>query len=149
MKDIGEKAPDFAQPDQHGNVLTLGDALSRGRLLLYFYPADFTPVCTAESCAFRDRYDDVTDVGAEIIGVSPQSVASHQQFASQFDLPFSLLSDPQREMVNAYGVAGPFGFGVRRVTFLIDADGIIRNRVVSDFFVGSHMKLLEETVAGA
>lgn len=147
MLKIGDAAPDFELPDQHGNVMTLGDLVSGGPVILYFYPADFSPVCTAEACAFRDRFEDVSSLGVGIVGISRQSAGSHDRFARAFSLPFPLLSDARGSAVAAYGVAGPFGFGVRRATFLIDEAKIVRGRVVSDLFVGSHMKLLEETLA--
>ena len=103
-------------------------------------------MCTAEACAFRDGFKGVSSIGAQIVGVSPQSVASHQRFSSSFSIPFPLLSDPRKKVIGAYGVDGPFGFGVRRVTFLIDSSKIVRNRVVSELFVGSHTDLLKKTL---
>ncbi len=146
MLKIGASAPDFELPDQSGSVVTLDQAVAKGEVIVYFYPIDFSPVCTAEACGFRDSYADVTRVGAQVIGVSPQSVASHARFAGQFSIPFPLLSDPKKQMIRAYGVDGPLGFGVRRVTYLIDQHKVVRNRVVSDLLVGSHMALLEKTL---
>ena len=147
MLNVGDSAPDFALPDQEDETVTLDDLVSGGPVVLYFYPADFSPVCTAEACAFRDRFDDVSALGIRIAGISRQSPESHGRFARTFSLPFPLLSDSRGTAVEAYGVSGPFGFGVRRVTFLIDESKTIRNRVVSDLFVGSHMDLLKKTVA--
>ena len=146
MLKIGDIAPDFELQDQSGNNLTLDKAVADGNLILYFYPADFSPVCTAEACAFRDSFAGVSSVGAQVIGVSPQSVSSHRRFSKSFSIPFPLLSDPRKKAIKAYGVDGPLGFGVRRVTFLIDRSKVIRNRVVSDFFVGSHTDLLKQTL---
>ncbi len=146
MLKIGDIAPDFELQDQSGNILTLDQAVADGNLILYFYPADFSPVCTAEACAFRDSFAGVSDVGAQVVGVSPQSVSSHRRFSKSFSIPFPLLSDPRKKAIKAYGVDGPLGFGVRRVTFLIDRSKVIRNRVVSDFFVGSHTDLLKQTL---
>jgi len=146
MLRIGDTAPDFELKDQFGNPVMLTQMAADGDLILYFYPADFSPVCTAEACAFRDSYTDVSSVGAQVVGVSPQSVASHQRFANSFSIPFPLLSDPRKKVIRAYGVDGPLGFGVRRVTFLIDHTRIVRNRVVSDLFVGSHTDLLKKTL---
>jgi len=143
---IGDIAPDFELQDQSGNNVTLDQAVADGNLILYFYPADFSPVCTAEACAFRDSFAGVSSVGAQVIGVSPQSVSSHRRFSKSFSIPFPLLSDPRKKAIKAYGVDGPLGFGVRRVTFLIDRSKVIRNRVVSDFFVGSHTDLLKQTL---
>jgi len=146
MLRVGDTAPDFNLKDQSGSLVTLDQMAANGDLILYFYPADFSPVCTAEACAFRDSFKGVSDIGVQIVGVSPQSVASHQRFANSFSIPFPLLSDPAKKVVGAYGVDGPFGFGVRRATFLIDSSKIIRNRVVSELFVGSHTDLLKKTL---
>ena len=146
MLKIGDIAPDFELQDQSGNNVTLDQAVADGNLILYFYPADFSPVCTAEACAFRDSFAGVSSVGAQVVGVSPQSVSSHRRFSKSFSIPFPLLSDPRKKAIKAYGVDGPLGFGVRRVTFLIDRSKVIRNRVVSDFFVGSHTDLLKQTL---
>ncbi len=146
MLRVGDTAPDFKLKDQSGAIVTLDEMAANGDLILYFYPADFSPVCTAEACAFRDNFKGVSSIGAQIVGVSPQSVASHQRFSSSFSIPFPLLSDPRKKVINAYGVDGPFGFGVRRVTFLIDSSRIVQNRVVSELFVGSHTDLLKKTL---
>jgi peroxiredoxin Q/BCP len=143
MLEEGARAPDFVLPDQNGQPVALTELLQQGELALYFYPADFTPVCTAEACAFRDRYPELRAASANVVGISPQSVASHRRFADAFDLPFSLLFDEGRKVIRAYGVEGPFGFGVRRVTFRIGQDGVVRQRVVSDFFVAGHLELVK------
>ena len=146
MLKTGDTAPDFELQDQSGNIVTLDQVAADGDLILYFYPADFSPVCTAEACAFRDSYAGASSVGAQVVGGSPQSVASHRRFSESFAIPFPLLSDPRKKAIKAYGVDGPLGFGVRRVTFLIDRSKVIRNRVVSDLFVGSHTDLLKQTL---
>ena len=147
MLKVGDTAPNFTLPDQNGSALSLDELVTDGNVILYFYPADFSPVCTAEACAFRDNYDGVANVGAQIVGVSPQGVSSHSRFSKSFTIPFPLLSDPRKKVIRAYGVDGPLGFGVRRVTFLIDSARKIRNRVVSDLFVESHMALLKKTLS--
>lgn len=146
MLNINDSAPDFELPDQRGNLLTLDGLLTRGPLLLYFYPADFSPVCTAEACAFRDSFAGVESVKTQIVGVSPQNEATHARFADQYAIPFPLLADSRKQLIRAFGVDGPLGFGVRRATYLIDQQKVIRNRVVSDFFVGSHLALIKETL---
>ena len=146
MLGIGNTAPDFELKDQFGSIVTLDQLVTNGDLILYFYPADFSPVCTAEACAFRDSYNGVSGVGAQVVGVSPQGVDSHRRFSNSFAIPFPLLADPRKKVIRAYGVDGPLGFGVRRATFLIDASKVIRNRVVSDLFVGSHTDLLKTTL---
>ena len=146
MLRIGDTAPSFELKDQSGSIVSLDQIAANGDLILYFYPADFSPVCTAEACAFRDSYEGVSSIGAQIVGVSPQSVDSHRRFSTRFSIPFPLLSDPHKKVIGAYGVDGPFGFGVRRATFLIDSSKIIQNRVVSELFVGSHTDLLKKTL---
>lgn len=146
MIKIGASAPDFELPNQSGDLVSLAGLLSSGELVLYFYPADFTPICTAEACAFRDVYDDLDEIDVQVVGISPQSVGSHERFASRHSLPFPILCDERKSVIRAYGVDGPLGFGVRRVTYLIDKDQMVINRVVSDFFVGSHKDLVKAVI---
>ena len=142
MLSKGDQAPGFEGTDQSGNALTLSSLLENGPVLLYFYPADFTPICTAQACAFRDRQDALDDASVQVVGVSPQSESSHQKFADTYDLGFPLIPDQNKRIIKAYGVDGPFGIGVRRATFMIGTDGRIMDRVVSDLFVGSHTDFL-------
>ena len=146
MLDVGDTAPDFELAGKHGEVITLDDLLSKGPLFLYFYPADFTSVCTAEACEIRDRHQDLRAVGANVVGVSPQGESSHDRFRDRYGLPFPLLDDRQKEVIRAYGVNGPMGLGVRRVTFLINPDKKIANRVVADFRVKRHMNLIDSVL---
>jgi peroxiredoxin Q/BCP len=145
---VGDTAPEFTAQDSDGGLWSLTAALGRGDVVVYFYPADFTPVCTREACAFRDNFADLSQVNVQIVGVSPQSAASHARFRKQYQLPFPLLCDENKAVIRAFGVDGPLGFGVRRVTYLIGADRRIVNRVVSDFFVGSHTELIKQVIAG-
>lgn len=149
MLDVGDVAPEFDQLDQVGDRLVLSELLVEGELILYFYPADFTPVCTAEACLFRDNFADLEDVGVRVVGVSPQDSASHQKFTNSFELPFSLLPDVNKELIKAFGVTGPLGIGVRRVTYLIGQDAVIRNRSVADVFLGNHSDLIHEVLGEA
>ena len=149
MLKIGEVAPEFELSNQDGEQVTLSGLLACGPVVLYFYPIDFSPVCTAQACAMRDNYDSATVNGVQIVGVSPQSSDSHARFASTHNLPFPLLADPKKNVVRAYGVDGMFGMGTRRATFLIGQDGKVQNRVVSDLMVGPHTDLLNEVVAGS
>ncbi len=126
--------------------MSLTALLDNGPVLLYFYPADFTPICTAQACAFRDRQDALSHAAVQIIGVSPQSQSSHQRFADNYDLGFPLLPDQDKRIIRAYGVDGPFGIGVRRATYLIGPDGRIQDRVVSDLFVGSHTDFINSAI---
>ena len=146
MLDVGDAAPDFVLTDDDGKAVSLDDLLAQGPLILYFYPADFTSVCTAEACEIRDRHDDLRGVNANVVGVSPQSEASHQRFRKRYDLPFPLLDDRNKEVIRAYGVNGPLGIGVRRVTYLINRDKKIERRVLADFAVRHHVKFIEQVV---
>jgi len=129
---IGDKAPDFAIPDQDGIVHKLNDYAGR-KLVIYFYPKDDTPGCTAQACNLRDNYYDLRQKGYEVIGVSVDSEKSHQKFIQKFELPFTLLSDTNREMVEAYGVwqeksmYGRKYMGTMRYTFIINEKGIIED----------------------
>ncbi len=129
---IGDKAPDFAIPDQDGIVHKLSDYLGR-KLVIYFYPKDDTPGCTAQACNLRDNYYDLRQKGFEVIGVSVDSEKSHQKFIQKFELPFTLLSDTEKKMVEAYGVwqeksmYGRKYMGTMRYTFIIDEKGIIQD----------------------
>lgn len=146
MLNEGSKAPSFAGMDQSGRRIELSALLQKGPVLLYFYPADFTPICTAQACAFRDRAEDLAQHDVQIVGVSPQSEGSHQRFSATYDLPFPLIPDTGKTIIRSYGVDGPLGFGVRRATFLIGQDGVIRKRVVSDLFVGSHTDFIRSVL---
>ena len=127
---IGDKAPDFAIPDQDGLVHKLSDYAGR-KLVIYFYPKDDTPGCTAQACNLRDNYYDLRQKGYEVIGVSVDSEKSHQKFIRKYELPFTLLADTEKKMVTDYGVwqeksmYGRKYMGVMRYTFIIDEQGII------------------------
>jgi peroxiredoxin Q/BCP len=134
----GTKAPEFELADQDGRKHTLKSLLAGGPLILYFYPADFTPGCTKEACSFRDLHQDLMKAKLRVVGVSPQDVASHRKFADQHNLNFPLLADPAKFAVKAYDVDGPLGFGVRRGTYLIGKDGVIEDSVLADLRIGAH-----------
>jgi len=143
----GDKAPDFTLPDQDGNDVTMSRLLTGGPLLLYFYPADFTPGCTKEACDIRDMHDDISDVGIKVVGISPQDEESHTRFRLKHQLPFTLLADSEKIAVKAYGVDGPLGMGVRRATFLIGEDGRIDSVVLADLMIGKHGDFIRHAVA--
>jgi peroxiredoxin Q/BCP len=130
MLEVGMKAPDFTLSDKDGNPVTLSDLRGR-RVVVYFYPKDNTPGCTRQACAFGAHYEEFQKRGITVIGISRDSVASHEKFAAKYGLPFILLSDPDRVAIEAYGVwqekklAGKVGMGVVRTTFLVDEDGNI------------------------
>ena len=116
----GEKAPDFTLPDQDGRSHRLSELIDGKPLILYFYPADFTPGCTKEACDLRDLHTKILSSGLRVVGVSPQSPESHRRFRQEHSLPFTLLSDEGKTAIKAFDVDGPLGIGVRRATFLID-----------------------------
>jgi len=130
MLEIGMKAPDFTLKDKNGNDVSLSDFIGK-KVVLYFYPKDNTPGCTRQACAFAGAYKQFEAKGVEVIGISKDSVASHVKFAEKYDLPFVLLSDPDRIAIEAYGVwqekkmYGKVTFGVVRTTFIIDENGNI------------------------
>lgn len=146
MLEPGANAPDFELPDESGNPVSLGVLLADGPLILYFYPADFTPGCTKEACAIRDIHDDLIGVGLTVVGVSPQDSESHTRFREQYELPFRLLSDENKAIVKAYDVDGPFGVGVRRVTYLISENGRIEDALQADVRVGRHTEFIQNAI---
>ena len=130
MLSIGDRAPSFTLKDKNGNEISLSDFIGK-RVVLYFYPKDNTPGCTRQACAFAGAYDEFQKRGVEVIGISRDGIASHLKFAEKYNLPFVLLSDPDLEATQAYGVwqekklYGKTSFGVVRTTFIIDEKGII------------------------
>jgi peroxiredoxin Q/BCP len=150
MIQAGVRAPDFTLPDQDGKPRQLSTLLEEGPLILYFYPADFTPGCTREACSLRDLHDDMIDAGLRVIGVSPQDSASHARFRQQHSLPFPLLADTDKKVAEQYGVKGPLGLIVRRATFLIGQDGIVADAVLADLNVERHTDFVKKAIdAGA
>lgn len=147
MLKTGSNAPEFVLPDDQGNEQSLLDLLEHGPLILYFYPADFTPGCTKEACAIRDLHDDLLAVGLQVVGVSPQDEESHRKFREQHELPFTLLSDVDKVAVKMYDVDGPFGVGVRRVTYLINQSRKIQDVVQADVLIGRHRDFIQKAVA--
>jgi peroxiredoxin Q/BCP len=145
----GDTAPDFSLTDQDGQTRTLAMLLADGPLLLFFYPADFTPVCTREACLFRDGYAELAAAGIVVAGVSPNDADSHARFRSRHALAYPLLADPDKQAVRAYGVDGPFGIGLRRASFLIDPDRTIRAAVRADLRLGPHAELMRQAIEAA
>ena len=131
MLEIGNIAPDFSLNDKDGNTVTLSNFRGK-KVVLYFYPKDNTPGCTRQACAFAANFDAFRSKDIVVIGISKDSVASHQKFAEKYSLPFILISDPELEAIKAYGVwqekklYGKVSFGVVRTTFIIDEEGIIQ-----------------------
>ena len=130
MLTAGMKAPDFSLSDQHGNTVSLADFAGK-KIVLYFYPRDNTPGCSRQACAFAGAYEDFKTMNVTVIGVSKDSVASHVKFAEKYSLPFTLLSDPELQAIQAYDVwqekknYGKVSMGVVRSTYIIDENGVI------------------------
>jgi peroxiredoxin Q/BCP len=133
----GMKAPAFEARDQHGALVRLADFQGKSAVVLYFYPKDDTPGCTAQACSLRDGFSALQAAGAVILGVSADTTESHKAFAEKFRLPFSLLADPERRIIEAYGVKMPLLGMARRVTILIDRQGTIR-KVIRDVRTKDH-----------
>lgn len=130
MLKVGDKAPDFTLTDKDGNKVSLSDFLGK-RVVLYFYPKDNTSGCSRQAAAFAELNSEIEALGGAVIGVSRDSEASHRKFAEKYSLPFTLLSDPEREAIEAYGVwkekkmCGKVGMGIVRSTYIIDENGVI------------------------
>ena len=151
MLEVGMKAPEFTLPDKDGKMVSLADFAGK-RVVLYFYPKDNTPGCTRQACAFAGAYEAFKTLDAVVIGISKDSVASHQKFAEKYDLPFVLLSDPELTAIQAYGVwqekklYGKVSMGVVRSTYVIDKEGVIEKvmpKVKPDTNAGEILRYLE------
>lgn len=147
MLKIGDRAPDFELPDDHGRAVRLRELLEAGPIILYFYPADFTLFCVQEACMFRRAFPDLEGCGLRVFGVSPQEAESHARFRERFRIPYPLLVDRDKKVIRAYGADGPFGLGVRRITYLIGADGTVTDRLRADFIVGRHRAFVRRALS--
>jgi thioredoxin-dependent peroxiredoxin len=136
---VGDKAPDFSLPSQSGAEVRLRDRLGQRVIVLYFYPKDDTPGCTKEACAFRDSYEVFTDAGADVIGISSDSVDKHATFAGRHSLPFTLLSDQGAKVRKSYGVPSVLGLLPGRVTYVIDQAGTVRSIINSMTQIDHHI----------
>jgi peroxiredoxin Q/BCP len=145
---VGEIAPNFSLYDQDGKSVSLSEFKDVSNVVLFFYPKDFSPGCTTQVCSFRDSYEEFTDQGAVVIGVSSDSVESHKKFLDKYLLPFTLLSDPKGEVRSLYGATKAFGFLPGRYTFIIDQKGIVRHIFTSETNMKKHidesLKVLRE-----
>ena len=150
MIEVGKPAPDFTLPDQRGEMITLS-ALRGAPVVLYFYPKDDTPGCTAEACGFRDARAEYEEVDAWVLGVSPDSIATHLKFSDKHALPFTLLADSDCRVCELYGVwkersmYGKKSMGVERTTLIIDRDGIVR-KVYPKVKVDGHVQAVLATL---
>jgi peroxiredoxin Q/BCP len=138
--EVGELAPDFTLPDQDGEQVSISSYLGKSSVVLFFYPKDFSPGCTTQACHFRDNYEDFTDLGAEVIGVSSDSVESHKRFLEEYLFPFRLLSDESGKIRKLYGATKGFGLLPGRYTFIIDKQGIIKYIFTSETNMKKHIE---------
>jgi peroxiredoxin Q/BCP len=143
---VGDKAPDFTLPSQMGDNVMLSEFFGKKNVVLYFYPKDESPGCTKEACTFRDNYEELTNLGAEVLGVSGQSVESHKSFASHYGLPFILLSDKDNKVRELYGVPSTMGIIPGRVTYIIDKKGIVRHVFSSQTQAQRHVEEAKQTL---
>jgi peroxiredoxin Q/BCP len=146
---VGDPAPHFQAVLQDGSTFDLADVLGKKMVVLFFYPKDHTPVCTKEACAFRDSYEKFVAAGAEVIGVSSDSQASHRSFAEKHRLPFPIVSDHDRSLRRLFGVPNPLGFIPGRVTYVIDRQGVIRLVFSALFASDDHVRKALEAVQKA
>ena len=149
MLEAGTKAPDLTLPDQNGDIHTLEEYRGK-KVILYFYPKDNTAGCTKQACGFAERYPQFLEKGAVVLGVSKDSVKSHKNFETKYELPFTLLSDPERQAIEAYDVwkekknYGKVSMGVVRTTYLIDENGIIVKAMDKVKAADNPQQMLEE-----
>jgi peroxiredoxin Q/BCP len=138
--DVGSPAPDFTLPSQSGVLVSLKDFLAKRPVVLFFYPKDDTPGCTRQACAIRDEFEEFEKLDAEVIGISSDSVSSHERFAGRHDLPFTLLSDEGGRVRQRYGVPNTFGLFPGRVTYVIDERCVVRHVFSSQLGVTRHVE---------
>lgn len=136
---VGQVAPDFALVDTEGQTVRLSDYRGKSSVVLFFYPKDNSPACSAEACTFRDSYQDFVDTGAEVFGISDDSEAEHRKFSTRFGLPFKLLVDPRGQTRKTYGVPKTLGLIPGRVTYVVDPEGIVRHIFNSQFQPAKHV----------
>lgn len=144
---IGDKYPTFELSDQEGNLRKSEEFLTKKALVLYFYPKDDTPGCTAQACSFRDAYEDVLEAGAEVVGVSGDTLEQHKKFAQKHKLPFTLLADTNNKLRKQFGVpTNLFGLIPGRVTYVIDNQGVVKGVFNSQLDVKGHVKKALEII---
>ena len=143
---IGDQAADFSQPDQNGRLVSLADFRGEKAVVLFFYPADESPICTKEACGFRDAYQEFTDAGAVVIGISADSLEKHRSFASHHRLQFHLLCDADGSLRKAFGVPKSLGLLPGRVTYVIDTQSIVRHLFSGQLAADRHVQEALQTV---
>jgi peroxiredoxin Q/BCP len=143
---VGDVVPHFSAIDAKGTLFDSASVVGKKPVVLYFYPKDNTPGCTAEACSFRDQYEDFLDLGAEVIGISSDGLASHQKFTAQYQLPFLLLSDTDKKIRKLFGVPTAFlGLLPGRVTYVVDAKGVVQ-MLFNSMLAGQHIPKALEAV---
>ncbi len=140
MLKIGDRVPDLEMTDHKGETFKLRDRAAQGPVVFYFYPKDFTRICTEQACMFRDAHEEMQGLGAQVIGVSVDGTTSHKRFAEEHQLPFSLVPDPDRRIATAFGVFQLFGLLTKRATFVIDREGVVRGVFHHEFSAQKHLK---------
>jgi peroxiredoxin Q/BCP len=145
----GQQAPKFTLPDQNASETALDELLRHGPLVLFFYPADFTPICTQQTCLLRDFHGELLEAGISVAGISPDAAERHAAFRSAHALPYTLLSDPAKKVIRLYDADGPLGFGVRRISYVIDETAAIRDAVRADWLVSRHKAFVQKALARA
>jgi peroxiredoxin Q/BCP len=146
MLAVGAHAPAFELPDHASQLVSLADLLASGPAVVFFYPGDFTPICTREACMVRDVHAELAAAGVSVAGISPDAPGKHAEFRERYALDYRLLADERKEVAALYGATGPLGFGVRRVSYLISAAGLIGDRLCADFKVARHAAFLRRVL---
>lgn len=146
MLALGAKAPDFTLPDHEGTPVRLADLLGRGPVVVFFYPGDFTPACSAEACLFRDMHEVATRAGVQVVGINPGGRRMHAAFRATFKLPYALLSDRGGKVARAYDAMGLMGLMARRVTYLIAPDGTIADGVEAALDLSKHRAFMRRVL---
>ncbi|MFM8734856.1 MAG: peroxiredoxin [Pirellulales bacterium] len=146
---VGDRAPAFTATLQDGGTFDSSGVIGRKWLVLFFYPKDDTPVCTKEACAFRDSYEKFVEAGAEVVGVSSDSAASHARFAARHRLPFPIIADERRELRTLFGVPATLGFLPGRVTYVIDREGVVRMVYSAMLASDGHVRRALAAVSGS
>ena len=146
MLNNGSIAPDFTLLDQDNKEITLSKKLINNDVILYFYPSDFTYGCTKEACSFRDLNQNILDVGLEIIGISPQDPKTHAKFKNKYNLPFTLLCDPNRKVIDLFDAIAPTPLNVRRITYIINQEQKIVDSLCADLLIGRHKKFIQKAI---
>jgi peroxiredoxin Q/BCP len=146
MLQPGDVAPEFILPGEDGQDISLTKMLQDSALILYFYPADFTPGCTKEACAIRDIHDDILSVGLRVLGISPQDEESHRRFKEEHNLPFTLICDPDKTAIKMYDADGPMGYGVRRITYLVNQGQKIQDAIQANLQIGQHSEFIRKAI---